>query len=110
MYINQGFSEKKTMSLTIECKKRPEGSNPKALRREGLIPANIYGHDGDRSISLVVDAKEAVNLLKEAKVSETPVEVSIPELSWKGKAVVQEVQAHPWKRNLYHISFFSKGS
>jgi large subunit ribosomal protein L25 len=96
------------MSLTIECKKRPEGINPRALRRDGSIPANIYGHNGAESISLVVDAKDAVNLLKEATVGETLIDVSIPELSWNGKAVVQEVQAHPWKRNLYHLSFFAK--
>jgi large subunit ribosomal protein L25 len=96
------------MSLTIECQKRPEGRKPNALRREGLIPANIYGHNGAESISLVVNAKEAVNLLKAATICETVVDVSIPELSWNGKAVIQEVQAHPWKRNLYHLSFFAQ--
>jgi large subunit ribosomal protein L25 len=96
------------MSLTIECKKRPEGIKANALRRDGSIPANIYGHKGTESISLVVDAKDAVNLLKQAKVGETLVDVDIPELSWKGKAVIQEVQAHPWKRSLYHLSFFAK--
>lgn len=93
------------MSITIECQKRPEGSKPKALRRDGLIPANLYGHQGAESISLVISEKAAIELLKQAKVDETPVEVSIPDVSWKGTAVVREVQAHPWKRKLHHISF-----
>lgn len=94
------------MSLSIECKKRPEGSQPNALRREGLIPASLYGHDGANSLSLIVNAKEAVNLLKKVSVNETVVEVQIPELSWVGKALIREVQAHPWKRTVLHLSFF----
>ncbi|UXE60427.1 MAG: 50S ribosomal protein L25 [Woronichinia naegeliana WA131] len=91
---------------TIECQKRPENSNPKALRREGLIPATLYGHNGTESISLTVGSKEAVTLLRYAKANETLVDVKIPDLSWEGKALIREIQSHPWKRTLYHLSFF----
>lgn len=91
---------------TIECQKRPENSNPKALRREGFIPATLYGHNGAESISLKVSAKEAATLLRHAKANETLVDLKIPDLSWEGKALIREVQAHPWKRTLYHLSFF----
>ncbi|BAP17812.1 50S ribosomal protein L25 [cyanobacterium endosymbiont of Epithemia turgida] len=94
------------MSLSIECQKRPEGSKPNALRRKGLIPGSLYGHDGANSMSLVVNAKEAVNLLKKVSINETIIEVQIPDLSWKGKALIREVQAHPWKRTVLHLSFF----
>lgn len=94
------------MSVSIECQKRPEKSNPRALRRAGLIPATLYGHNGAESISLTVDHKAATTLLRYAKVNETLVEVTIPDLSWQGKALIREIQAHPWKRNLYHLSFF----
>lgn len=94
------------MSLTIECQKRAENSKPNALRREGLIPANLYGHQGGESVSLTVNAKDATTLLKKAKVNETLIDVKVPDLSWEGKAVIREVQAHPWKRTLYHLSFF----
>lgn len=93
------------MSLTIECQKRPEGSKPRALRREGLIPATLYGHDGTESIPLIVNQKEAAILLRSVSVDKTVVEVTIPDLAWKGNAVVKEIQAHPWKRNLLHLSF-----
>ncbi|WP_017304297.1 50S ribosomal protein L25 [Spirulina subsalsa] len=92
---------------TIECKTRPEGSKPNALRREGLLPANIYGHNVPESLSLVVDAKDAETLLRTAVVNKTVVEVNIPEQSWQGSALIREVQAHPWKGNLYHVSFFA---
>lgn len=96
----------KTMTVTVECQKRPEGIKPNKLRREGFIPATLYGHNGSESISLTVKEKDAQNLLKQASVNQTLVDVNIPDLSWNGKVLIREVQAHPWKRNLYHLSFF----
>ncbi len=95
------------MNITVECKTRPEGSKPRALRREGLIPAALYGHNGAESVSLIMDAKEAQVLLKKAAINNTLVDLNIPDLPWKGKALIREVQAHPWKRNIHHLSFFS---
>ncbi|AFZ37043.1 LSU ribosomal protein L25P [Stanieria cyanosphaera PCC 7437] len=95
------------MSITVECQKRPEGSKPNALRREGFIPAALYGHNGTESVSLTIDAKDAQTLLKNAAVNNTLVDLSIPELPWNGKALIREVQVHPWKKTLHHLSFFS---
>ncbi len=95
------------MNITVECKTRPEGSKPKALRREGLIPAAMYGHDGANSISLTIPAKEAQMLLRDAAINNTLIDLKIPDISWQGKALIREVQAHPWKRTLNHLSFFT---
>jgi large subunit ribosomal protein L25 len=95
------------MAITVECKQRPDGSKAKALRRSGLIPANLYGHKGSESISLVVDAKVVERLLKQARVNSTAVIVNIPELSWSGGTVIREVQRHPAKGFTYHLSFFA---
>ena len=95
------------MNISVECKSRPEGTKPKALRREGLIPAALYGHDGANSISLTIPAKEAQMLLREAAVNNTLIDLKVPDISWKGKALIREVQAHPWKRTLNHLSFFT---
>jgi len=94
------------MEVTLECKTRPEGSKPRALRREGFLPANLYGHNGEEAISLVLGHKEALSLLKKASINNTLVDMTIPELSWNGKVLIREVQSHPWKRTLHHISFF----
>lgn len=98
------------MELTIECHQREAGSKPRALRRSGFIPANLYGHKGNESISLTVDDKTVQNLLKSAVVNNTLINVNIPELSWSGKALLREVQRHPWKGFPYHLSFFSIAS
>lgn len=95
------------MDITVECKTRPENSKPRALRREGLIPAALYGHKGAESISLTMNAKDAQVLLKKAAINNTLVDLNIADIPWNGKALIREVQAHPWKRTLYHLSFFS---
>lgn len=98
------------MELSIECQKRDTGANPRALRREGQIPAVLYGHDGDTSVSLVVNQREAERLVRAADVNNTLINVSVPEMPWSGQALLREVQTHPWKGQLYHLSFFSIAS
>ena len=95
------------MEITVECQKRAEGSKPRALRREGLIPASLYGHKGIESIMLTVKAKTLEKLLKQAGVNSTVVDLNIPDLSWRGKTLLREVQIHPVKRWAYHVSFFA---
>jgi len=95
------------MNISVTCKTRTEDSKPRALRREGLLPVALYGHDGAKSVSLTMPAKEAQVMLKKAAINNTLVDLKVPELSWNGKALIREVQAHPWKRTLYHLSFFS---
>lgn len=95
------------MDFTIECQPRPEGSKPNALRRSGLLPAVLYGHKGTESISLVIDAKAAELLLRDAAVNNSLIQVTVPELSWNGKALLREVQTHPWRGTPYHISLFA---
>jgi large subunit ribosomal protein L25 len=98
------------MELSIDCKKRDNSVNPRALRREGQIPAVLYGHDGDASVALTLNQREAEKLVRQASVNNTLIQVNVPDISWNGKALLREVQSHPWKGKLYHLSFFSIGS
>jgi large subunit ribosomal protein L25 len=95
------------MELTLECQKRDPGSKPNALRREGRIPAVLYGHNGTESIALTLNAKTAETLVKKASVNNTLIQVNITDAPWKGQALLREVQAHPWRRSIYHLSFFA---
>lgn len=95
------------MELTVDCKKRPEGSKPNALRRGGQIPAVLYGHKGTESIALTLDAKAAETLVRKSSLNNTLIKINAPDVPWSGKALLREVQSHPWKRNIYHLSFFS---
>ena len=95
------------MELTIECQKREPGSKPRALRRSGLIPANLYGHKGTESISLTLKAKIVETLLKRNVVNNTLIDLNIPEIPWRGKTLLREAQIHPAKGWPYHLSFFA---
>lgn len=95
------------MELTVECQKREEGSKPNALRRSGKIPANLYGHKGVESISLAVDAKTVERLLKKASVNNTLIDLNITDIPWRGQTLLREVQTHPAKGSVYHLSFFA---
>ena len=98
------------MELAIECQTRPDGTNPRALRRSGRIPAVMYGHQGTESISLTVDEKDAKRLLKEPAVNNSLIDLTISDSGWKGKTLLREVQKHPWKGFTYHLSFFAIAS
>ncbi|MBW4463050.1 MAG: 50S ribosomal protein L25/general stress protein Ctc [Nodosilinea sp. WJT8-NPBG4] len=95
------------MELTIECKSRDAKAKPNALRREGLLPVVLYGHQGTESVSLTVNQKDADMLLRKAAVNNTMIDLKIPDMPWNGKALLREVQAHPWKNTVYHLSFFA---
>jgi large subunit ribosomal protein L25 len=95
------------MAITVECQKRPEGSKPRALRRSGEIPANLYGHKGTESISLIINAKTVERLLKRASVNNTLIDLNVTDAPWQGKALLRELQIHPAKGTPYHLSFFA---
>ncbi|MGD1910634.1 MAG: 50S ribosomal protein L25/general stress protein Ctc [Rivularia sp. (in: cyanobacteria)] len=95
------------MEMTVECQKRPEGSKTKALRRSGEIPANLYGHKGTESISLVINAKTVQSLLKKASINNTLIDLKINDIPWQGKTLLREVQTHPASGKPYHLSFFA---
>ncbi len=95
------------MELTLECQTREPGSKPRALRRSGLIPANLYGHKGTESIAITLDAKIVERLLKKGAVNNTLIDLNIADIPWRGKTLLREVQTHPAKGSPYHLSFFA---
>ncbi|MGF1514544.1 MAG: 50S ribosomal protein L25/general stress protein Ctc [Elainellaceae cyanobacterium] len=95
------------MELSLNCAKRSPGTKARALRRDGRIPASLYGHDGSNSVDLTVDAKDASTLLRYATVNGSLVKLTIPDLSWNGQVLIREAQMHPWRGLLYSLSFFS---
>ncbi|WP_204151884.1 50S ribosomal protein L25 [Leptolyngbya sp. CCY15150] len=95
------------MELTFECTKRTSDLNPRAMRREGLLPAALYGHDGVNSVDLMLNMKDAELLVRKVKGKRTPVQLNVTDMPWSGTVFVQEVQSHPWRGSLYHVSFFA---
>ncbi len=75
------------------------------LRRDGLVPAVVYGH-GEDSRSLMVPERELSHLLGRISVENTLVDLTVG--SGKAqKVLIREVQRHPWKTNILHVDFFA---
>ena len=98
------------MELTIDCTQRAADEKPKKLRREGTLPAVLYGHDGSNSVALKLSNYQAEALLRRATVNKSVITVNVTDIPWSGKVILREVQTHPWKNKLHHLSFFSIAS
>lgn len=90
--------------LEVTAKKREERGKEKAkkARREGLIPAVIYGKDME-SVLLYIDHKEYI-----AKLRRSDIRSSIISLDVEGRkynALLKEVQYHPVTYAPLHIDF-----
>jgi large subunit ribosomal protein L25 len=72
------------------------------LRRDGKIPAVIYGH-GREPQSLTVDTREVEKLLCTVSAASTVIELSMG--GAVAKTLIREIQRHPVKRNIIHIDF-----
>lgn len=87
--------------LKIENRKNFGKSETKRLRREGKIPAIIYGEDLQTK-PLIIDAHDFELMLKEHH--------TIVELELDGKTVrtiVRDIQRHPVTGNILHVDFFT---
>lgn len=78
------------------------------LRREGRVPAVIYGH-GDETRALSLDAHEVDVLFSRISVENTVIEVSLGGGKGRKKALralVREVQMHPYRPEILHVDFY----
>ena len=83
------------------------GDGPaKSLRREGKIPAVLYG-PGTDPILLSVDMKALEQALKNRKISQVFLNLVIQNGENETKfAMIKELQVHPVSGNFLHIDFY----
>jgi large subunit ribosomal protein L25 len=77
------------------------------MRREGRIPAVVYGK-GEETRPLSVDAHDFEMLMKHHALDTTLVELTIEgggRKSGKLRALVAEIQSHPFKPQVLHVDF-----
>ena len=76
------------------------------MRREGRIPAVVYGRDEDTH-SLSLDAHEFEMLVKQHSLDTTLIELHIEGGKKKNKVrtLVVEVQSHPYRPEVLHVDF-----
>jgi len=75
----------------------------RALRREGKVPAVIYGH-ARQPQSLALDTRELDRLLGRISAENTVVEVALG-AGRPMRTLIREIQRHPVKRHVVHVDF-----
>lgn len=74
----------------------------RTLRRNGQVPAVIYGHAREAQ-SLAVSARELDRLLQNIAAESTVVELSLD--GKVSRTLIREIQRHPFKRMIMHVDF-----
>lgn len=92
------------MAITLKGQERTvKGKKVKTLRREGIVPAEVYGKGGD-NISAQFDHKELQGVLREAGTT------SLISIDIDGKtvsALVKEVVRSLDRKSIVHIDLYS---
>ena len=74
----------------------------RSLRREGRIPAVIYGH-GREPQSLSVSTRELERLVGSVAAASTVIELDLDGRT--SRTLIREIQRHPFKRTILHVDF-----
>ena len=74
----------------------------RALRREGRVPAIVYGHGRDPQ-SLSVATRELERLLGSVAAASTVIELDLDGRT--SRTLIREIQRHPFKRTILHVDF-----
>jgi len=91
--------------LELEVSKRDiTGKKVRFLRRQGIIPANIYGHGID-STSINVDASSLKHLLAHTGKTDL-ISLKVDDSKSPVKALMREVQRNPLTDEPLHVDFY----
>ena len=91
-----------TAQLSATARNTSGKGAARTLRRDGRVPAVIYGHSRD-PLSLSVPAREFERLLERIAAENTVIELSID--GSMSRTLIREIQRHPVRRNVLHVDF-----
>ena len=89
----------------IKANKRKDAGQGAARthRREGRVPAILYGH-GEESVSITVDRNELDRLVHSISIENTIVDLDVEGGGYK--VLIREIQRHPVRKDFVHVDFF----
>lgn len=96
------------MEATLEAVRRERfGKNESGrLRREGMIPAVLYG-ESRKTESIAVDPKALLRILRSASGANTLISLKLAGASDDTRVLVKEYQFHPVDHDLLHADFYT---
>ena len=94
------------LELSANVRKSTGKGTARALRRDGAMPAVLYGPNTD-PIILSVNVREMEKLLKKSGTTQAPMNLTINNgETIKKTAMIKEMQIHPVSRNFIHVDFY----
>jgi large subunit ribosomal protein L25 len=93
-----------TATLSVAPRTERGKGAARSLRRNGRVPAVIYGH-GDETRELSIDALELERLISRISVENTLIDLQI-EGGDTTRALIRELQWHPFKAQVLHVDFY----
>jgi len=95
-----------SIQLKAKVRKSVGNSPSRVLRREGEVPAVIYG-PGKDSVLLSVLVKDLENILKKTNVGQAILNLEIQNgVVSTRTAMIKELQIHPVSRKYLHVDFY----
>jgi large subunit ribosomal protein L25 len=91
-----------TASLNATLRNDTGKGVARTLRRNGQVPAVIYGHAREPQ-SLAVPARDLDRLLGSIAAESTVVELTLDGRT--SRTLIREIQRHPFKRMIMHVDF-----
>src|SRR3954467_2930308 len=96
-----------TVSFNATAREAAGKGAARTLRRQGLVPAVIYGH-GREPQSLALNARDLDKMLGHIQAESTVIEVTVG--GQTAKTLIREIQRHPIKRQILHVDFQALGA
>ena len=94
----------KTQQLNAHSRKRSGTGALNQLRREGLIPAVVYGKH-QKSLNLRLNRKEVLSVLQKSVSEQILVSLAIEDTKETLLALLQDVQHNPLTGAILHMDF-----
>ena len=91
-----------TAKLDAQPREKSGKGAARSLRRDGRVPAVIYGHAREPQ-ALSVATRELDRLLEHISAASTVIELDLDGRSLR--TLIREIQRHPIKRNVLHVDF-----
>jgi large subunit ribosomal protein L25 len=83
-----------------------KGNGPaRALRRDGRIPAVLYGPKTEPN-TISIGARDLDNILKRGSIGRSIISLEIDGVEGTKATMVKEMQSHPVSRDILHIDFY----
>ena len=91
-----------TANLSATARNTAGKGAARSLRREGKVPAVIYGH-ARQVQSLAVPTRDLEKLLETISAGSTVVELTVD--GKPSRTLIREIQRHPFKKQILHVDF-----